>query len=265
LFVVASCSFTRPVRSGEGATSQAAQQRLGEETRQAQLDAMTRACRVAAARAEDVRMQRKCLVLAGQYHQVAGARGDGAKVDVKQVASAAHDQAAASCPARGEAARFDAMLGDNASAAKLYTTAVRECSQPEAAIDAAWSLKKLKRCPDAIALVGEAWRTLPKTSWIDAMDAVAMCSDAVTLRSNLSFVPADVREDYFALLDRRRAEQEQRERMYREREARAAAASSCRSSCSSAEASCSGGCFGGGDACYSSCRSLADLCASGCY
>lgn len=210
-------------------------------------------------------MQRKCLVLAGEHHQVVEARGGGATLDVKQLASAAHDQAAASCGARVEAARFDAVLGDDASAAKLYTAAVRECSQPGAAIDATWSLKKLRRCPDAIALVGEAWRTLPKTSWIDAMDAVATCSDAVTLRSNLSFVPADVREDYFALLDRRRAEQEQRERQYRERQEREVAASSCRSSCSSAEVSCSGGCFGRGDACYSSCRSLADLCASGCY
>jgi hypothetical protein len=265
LLVVASCSFTRPVQPGEGSTSQAAHQRLGEEARQAELDAVTRACRVAAVRTEDVRMQRKCLVLAGEHHQVVAARRDGTKVDVRQLAGAARDQAAASCGARVEAARFDAVLGDDASAAKLYITAVRECSQPEAAIDAAFHLKKLKRCPDAIALVGEAWRTLPKASWIDAMDAVATCSDAVTLRSNLSFVPADVRKDYFALLDRRGAEQQRREREYRERREREAAVSSCRSSCSSAESSCSGSCFGRGDACYSRCRSLADLCASGCY
>ena len=114
-------------------------------------------------------------------------------------------------------------------------------------------------------LAGVAWPSLAKDQWIDLMDSVALCSDDVTLRANLAFVPADTRDDYFLLREKREIEARERERQYRAEAARQAAASSCAFSCSDAVSQCRGGCFGLGDACYSQCESLGSMCNSGCY
>lgn len=265
VLVLTGCVFTRPIPAGEGQLSQEARERLAKETKAAEVDATTRACKTAATKPDNLRMQRKCLALATTYREVSDARKADSTLDVKSLAEPARATAAASCDARVDAAKFDATVGNDERAIQLFEATVRECNQPEAAITAAWSYRRIKRCDGLVKLAAVAWPNLAKDKWIDLMDAVALCSDDVTLRANLAFVPADVRDDYFLLREKREADERERERRYRAEEARQAAASSCNFSCSDAVSQCRGGCFGLGDACYSQCESLGSMCRSGCY
>ena len=146
VLLLTSCVFTQPIPPGEGQPSQKSRERLATETKAAEVSAITRACKTAEAKHDELRMQRKCLALAATYREVSDARKDTAGLDVKALAEPAHTVAAASCDARVEAARFDATIGNDERAVQLFESAVRECKQPEAAIAAAYSYKRIKRC-----------------------------------------------------------------------------------------------------------------------
>src|SRR5262249_33006336 len=145
-----------------------------------------------------------------------------------------------------------------------YVRASRECGSPEAAIAAVSPLRALDRCDDAIAALRGVWPLVRGRAevGISVLDGVAACSDAITLRRNLAFVPADVVDDYFALLAARHREAERAERRAEEQrreqeaESRAAeAASNCRSECNSAVSSCESSCSADAS-CIQSCSSL---------
>lgn len=259
------------IAPGPGSVSQAAQERIAAETFAGRVDGFRRACRVADARPDDFRMQRKAGELAAELLE----RGD-KRVPAGEILRAAAptlarlDQAPDACMMRLTSARVYEAAGELDPARERFERSARECHQAPAAIDGARLLRQLGRCDDAIALVGAVWPAARPAQFVALMDEVAACSDPVTLRQNLSFVPAEVREDYFNLVaQRERAAAEaarqaaENEREQRAREAADEARSRCESQCSSAVSQCESGCAGSSQ-CSSRCASLGSTCRAGC-
>jgi hypothetical protein len=260
------------VPDGEGSAGKAAQQRLSERAHAARATATHDALDAAAAAPQDLRLQRRA---AAMVRELVG--DDEARKQFGDLATARqlleHLVELAPCPGHADAAATWLALDEAGRAGDAYVRAARQCSSVEAAIAAVAPLREVDRCNVALDVLREAWpraQSAGSDNTIAVLDGVAACSNAVTLRRNLSFVPADVIDDYFALLEARRQQDLEYERRAeaarREQEAESrafAARSRCESECSAAVSSCSSSC-GGDAACNQRCSSVGHVCRSGC-
>ncbi len=262
----AGCAWTTPVPPGLGESSQSSH-RLAADRDRARIVAAQNACRAADARVTDARMQRK----AAETTAHALSLTSSSKTEVLTVVKPTLARlASGTCTDRLEAGRVYEAADADAAAADLYVQAARECKTTEAAMAAHGVLLRQGKCEIAVPLLAQAWSGSPKDQWISLFDAVAKCSSTVTLRRNLSFLPEDVREDYFALLEERqrvaqeeKAERKRREREQRAEEARQESRSRCASHCSSARSQCESSCAGA-QGCSSHCGAVGSACLAGC-
>lgn len=251
-------------RGGEGAPSKEATARLDAATKAARIAAANDAIAAARAHPDDVRLARRAAAMARGIED----RDKLVGVDAVLALLEAHP-----CPGLADIAATHVAFGDNGKGGDAYLRAARACASVEAAIAAVPALRAVDRCDEAVAALREAWPRVDvhkRGAWLEVLDAVAACSDAVTLRRNLSFVPASVFEDYLAVLaaraerDREAQRRAEADARAQEAEARARAATSrCESECSASSSSCRSSC--GADAsCTSSCDSLYHACNAGC-
>ncbi len=253
----------KPVAPGPGEVSKDSAARLEARKKAALATATHDAIAAAAAQPADVRLQRR----AAQMIRLAGPpMPDAAPL-------LAHLAELAPCPGLSDAGETWLALKEPARAADAYVTAAHRCESVDAAIAAVHPLRELDRCDDALSVLRFAWPLIHGAraeQAIRLLDGVASCSDALTLRRNLAFVPDDVVDDYFALraarrreeeAERRRGEQAQRDEEARERAFEAS--SHCDSECSSAVSSCTSSCVGD-SSCIQRCDAVGHACRSGC-
>jgi len=249
---------------GEGEISKPAVARLEAAEEADRVVAVTDAIAAARARPDDLRLLRRAAAMARALGKAANVPGlDDVLVLLAQKP----------CPGLADIAATRHVLGDDTAAGDMYLRAARECASTDAAIAAVGPLRSVDRCDEAVAALREAWPRVDASrrgAWLGVLDAVAACSDTITLRRNLSFVPASVFEDYLAVLagradrqreSQRRAQAEQAERASEDR-ARAST-SRCESECSAAMSSCSSSCSGDAS-CNQRCDSVGHVCRSGC-
>jgi len=254
------------VPPGEGKLGDEAKARLEARPQRALASATQGALAAAAHAPDDVRLQRRAGAMVRELAQHGGV----GELAPQATHAIEHLVDIAPCPGLADAAATWLALGDPARAGDAYVQAAKRCDSVEAAIAAVAPLRQVNRCEDALAALRAAWPRVHGKGGIAVLDGVARCSDAITLRRNLSFAPPDVVEDYFALLEQRRLDEleaERRaesERREREAESRAFAASSrCSSECSAAVSSCTSSCAGDA-ACLQRCSALGHACSAGC-
>jgi hypothetical protein len=260
----------QPVGGGSGAIGKEATVRLAERKHAALATATRDALDAAAATPADVRLQRRA---AAMVRRVVGDRD--ARALISDLAPRAatllgHLVELAPCPGLADAGGTWVALDDAERGGDAYVQASRQCESVEAAIAAVQPLRSVKKCDVALATLREVWPHVHGELGIAVLDGVSECSDAITLRRNLSFAPRDVVEDYFALLAQRheeavaaerRAEQQRRDQEAAERASEAS--SHCESECSAAVSSCSSSCVGDAS-CLQSCDAVGHACRSGC-
>jgi len=259
------------VADGSGQLDPAATVRLTARQHAALAEATHGAIEAATRAPADLRLQRRA---AAMVRAMAADSEDKTAIGTLAVAPLLeHLVGAQPCPGLVDAAATWHALGEQARAGEAYLRASSECGSIEAAIAAVAPLRTVDRCDDAIAGLRAAWprvRAGRKGAWIEVFDAVASCSDAVTLRRNLAFAPTEVVEDYVALRAARRQEElerdreraaEQREEAERDRARQASWR--CESECSAAVSSCSSSCTGE-PSCSERCASVGHVCRSGC-
>ena len=264
---------SKRVEGGTGDLAKAAHDRLAARKQVALAEATRDALAAADAAPADLRLQRRAAAMVRSCAGDSGAHAHLAELAPHAAATLEHLVATAPCPGLADVAATWLALGDSAKGGEAYVAAATQCDSPEAAIAAVVPLRAADKCDEAIAALRAMW---PKvhgaraTLGIALLDGVTACSDALTLRKNLAFVPADVMADYFALLQARRREAREAERraeVEREREAAqeqaSAASSQCRSECSAAVSSCEASCQGDGS-CLQRCSSVGHVCNSGC-
>ncbi|MDB4956556.1 MAG: hypothetical protein JWO36_4125 [Myxococcales bacterium] len=258
------------VPAGDGELSEAAKDRLVARPRSALVEATREALDAAVKSPGDVRLARRAAVM---VRDVAGGH-DPALAELQPTTERVLDQLISTqpCPGLVDAAATWIALGDPQRGGSAYVRAAHDCGNVDAAIAAVSPLRGAQRCNEAIAALRAAWPLVDRNDAhaIALLDGVTACSDAISLRRNLSFAPADVVDDYFALLEARRQEQaEQERRSELERARRAAqsqaafASSQCESECNAAIASCDSSCAGS-PSCNQRCSSIGHVCRSGC-
>ena len=257
---------TEPAGGGEGEVSKEARARLEAAEQAARVAATNDAIAAARARPDDVRLLRRAAAMARELPRDAAAELAGLEDVLAELSR--HP-----CPGLADIAATRAALGDANAAGDAYLRAARECASVEAAIAAVVPLRSVERCDEAVGVLRDAWPRIDASrrgAWLEVLDAVAACSDAVTLRRNLSFVPPSVVEDYLAVLGARAAAQRDAERRAEAEAARQAAderaraaAWRCESECSAATSSCSTSCRGDAS-CLERCDSVGHVCRAGC-
>ncbi len=260
------CALAQPVPPGPGEVSQSSRERLGQQRKESLLDTTRRACEWANQHRDDLRAQRKAAELARTaLDSLSGDRQAAAAPSnvLGWCRPVAERLSADPCGTGVEAAAVFRSAADHEEAARGFAQVARECRNSEAAVDGLYELHQLLRCQEGIALVAAAWAGSPQESWVHQFDAISRCSDSVTLRRNLSFVPEEVREDYFALLERRRQQAEREAREAAAREAARARQSACESDCFQFSSQCRSSCTT--SPCYSNCDAMGSACRSGCH
>lgn len=261
------------VADGAGSVTKEAQDRIASRASTARAEATRDALAAADAAPADLRLQRRAVAMVRSCVADSDAKVKLAELAPHATATVERLVATTPCPGLADAAATWVALGDNAKGGEAYVAAARECDTPEAAVAAVRPLHAVDRCDLAVETLRAAW---PKVHGakselaIEILDGVTTCSDSLTLRRNLAFVPPDVMDGYFALLEAREREAREAARqaeIEREREderQRAwAASSSCRSECSAAVSSCEASCQGGAS-CSQRCSSIGHVCSSGC-
>jgi hypothetical protein len=261
------------VEAGSGTIDPASVVRIETRAKVALAEATHDALEAAAAAPADLRLQRRA---AAMMRSCAGDKD--AKAKLAELAPDANRTlerlvALAPCPGLADAAATWVAFGDNAKGGEAYVAAASQCDNPEAAVASVGPLHAVDKCDEALGALRAAWPHVHGAKaklGIDILDGVTECSDALTLRRNLAFVPTDVLEGYLALVEerarqereaQRRAERAQAEEAARERASEAS--SQCRSECSAAVSSCESSCSGDGG-CMQSCSSVGHVCNSGC-
>ena len=252
--------------TGAGTLAPEAQTRLAASQQQALITTVQGALAAADAHPDDFRLQRRAAALVRSV-------SDGKQRPNVDVAPLFARLAQQPCPGLADIAATREALGDHGGAGDTYLRAARECRSVDAAIAAVAPLRAADRCGDAVAGLRDVWPLVDlhaRGQTVRVLDAVTECSDLVTLRANLSFVPHDILEGYASLLeDRAREEREaqaraEQERQRQEAEDRARDAQwHCESECSSAESSCESSCAGD-SGCSQSCSALYHTCRAGC-
>jgi hypothetical protein len=261
------------VEAGSGTIDPAAVSRIETRAKVALAEATRDALDAATAAPADLRLQRRA---AAMMRSCAGDQD--AKAKLAELAPDANRTlerlvALAPCPGLADAGATWVAFGDNAKGGEAYVAAASQCDNPEAAVAAVGPLHAADKCDDALGALRAAWPHVHGAKSklaIDILDGVVACSDALTMRRNMAFVPTDVLEGYLALVEerarqeaeaQRRAERAQAEEAARERASEAS--SQCRSECSAAVSSCESSCSGDGG-CMQSCSSVGHVCNSGC-
>ncbi|MEM6993512.1 MAG: hypothetical protein AAF721_23560 [Myxococcota bacterium] len=266
LLALGACALTEPVEPGPGTVHRDARKRHAQDAEHGVIDAARRAGKVADARPDDLRMQRKAVALghlALRHHPEPDL--------VLAWAGGAVDRLLADCTTRREASEFLLRGGDDAGAADGFARAARQCGDRDAALSAVTPLKRLKRCDEAVTLLREAWPGSPSESQIPLLDGINRCSTDLNFADNVAFVPTAVLEGYFILLERREQQRREDERRWAQEEAAQQARDAavrrqwaCESDCASAGSQCRSGC-GGDTACSSRCDAFASACNAGCH
>lgn len=259
--LLAGCAAVAP---GAGTLTRESAERLEAQARAAEAEAVRLALLAADQAPEDLRAQRKAAEIA---HGVLNSSRevDRNKLYLRAEATLARLEAhREACSTRVEAGRVRQAAEDFAGAAKSFTASARECRSVPAFLAAGWPLRKLDRCGELVELAALLWPLAPKSDWVPMMDAVAACSNDVTLRQNLAFAPGEVVADYLALLNRRARQRAADEARWRAEQQRSESRSRCESECWSARNSCASSC-GNSSSCYSHCQALESVCRSGCY
>ena len=245
-------------------------QRQQQDRARALSEVAEQGCATANARPADLRMQRKCAELARDLIAQQGSSRDTVAAWVKPVLPRLAEGPDA-CGTREEAAQLERALGQMEQAASLALESVHGCRSATAALEAAHDLRALDRCPEAVAAVGEVFAGAEQKLQVPLLDAVAACSNPVSLRQNLSFAPPAVVEDYLGLLDarRRQAAEDQRRAEAEERQRQAEQAAwqrqnDCQGDCAQGGSQCESGCEGE-SYCISHCQAAASMCRSGCH
>lgn len=261
------------VAAGSGSLDPAAESRLETRAKVALAQATRDALEAAAAAPADLRLQRRA---AAMMRSCAGDKDVKAKLaELAPDANRTLERlvALAPCPGLADAAATWVAFGDNAKGGEAYVAAASQCDSPEAAVAAVGPLHAVDKCDEALVALRAAWPHVHGAKaklGIEILDGVTACSDALTLRRNLAFVPTDVLEGYLSVVEerarqereaQRRAERAQAEEAARERASEAS--SQCRSECSAAVSSCESSCSGDGG-CMQSCSSVGHVCNSGC-
>jgi hypothetical protein len=261
------------VEAGSGTIDPAAVSRIEMRAKVALAEATRDALEAANTAPADLRLQRRA---AAMMRSCAGDKD--AKAKLAELAPDAnrtleHLVALAPCPGLVDAAATWVAFGDNAKGGEAYVAAASQCDNPEAAVAAVGPLHAVDKCDEALVALRAAWPHVHGAKarlGIDILDGVTACSDELTLRRNLAFVPTDVLQGYLTIVEERarqereaqqRAEQQQRDQEARDRAWQAS--SQCRSECSAAVSSCESSCSGD-SGCTQSCSSVGHVCNSGC-
>ena len=252
---------------GPGRLSEASQQRLGAEAGAATLAAVRNAAEAAASSPNDLRAQRKAIILAGSF--AGGQHDPGRKAELLQLVSravATTENSPAACEARGEVGALYDAGGEYNKAGDTWLRNASQCRAYGSLLLAAQSLRKVERCPDLLDAARTLWPRTPQTEWGHVLNAVNLCSNALSLRQNLSFVPEAVRVSYLEELARQHREAVAAAAREQERADRAHRSFACRSDCASAGSSCYAGCPAGTyhPNCAANCRALESVCNSHC-
>lgn len=261
------------VEAGSGAVDPASVSRIEARAKVALAEATRDALGAANAAPADLRLQRRA---AAMMRSCAGDKDAQAKLaELAPDAKGTLERlvALAPCPGLADAAATWVAFGDNAKGGEAYVAAAAQCDNPEAAVAAVGPLRTADKCDEALGALRAAWPHVHGAKSklaIEILDGVVECSDELTLRRNMAFVPSDVLEGYLSLVEerarqereaQRRAEQQQRDQEARDRAWQAS--SQCRSECSAAVSSCESSCSGDGG-CLQSCSSVGHVCNSGC-
>lgn len=253
---------------GPGAIGTLSQQRMGQQSTAASLALVRGACDAASQNPRDLRAQRKAIVLSTMWAQQH--RKEPATTEVVQLVSPAihtADVSAAACDARGEIGGLYDAVGEYGKAGDAYLRSAKLCKTYGATVMAAQSLRQVQRCPEVLDAVRGLWPKAPQTEWPTMLNAVNACSDAISLRQNLSFVPEAVRTSYLEELARQRREHEAQVAAAAAQAASDRRSSACRSDCYSAGSQCRSSCPSGQyySSCAGRCSSAESMCRSQCH
>lgn len=261
------------VEAGSGSIDPAAVSRLAVRAKVALAEATHDALQAAAAAPADLRLQRRAAAMMRSCAADADAKAKLAELAPDAPRTLERLVALAPCPGLADAAATWVAFGDNAKGGEAYVAAATQCDSPEAAVAAVGPLHAVDKCDEAIIALRAAWPHVhgaKQKLGIDILDGVTACSDALTLRRNLAFVPTDVLQGYLSVVEERaRQEQEaqrreeQRQRDQEARDRASEASSQCRSECNAAVSSCESSCSGE-SGCMQSCSSVGHVCNSGC-
>ncbi|HET9992354.1 MAG TPA: hypothetical protein VFQ65_27670 [Kofleriaceae bacterium] len=261
------------IPAGSGGIDPTSQVRLALRAKIATAEATRDAIAAADAAPAELHLQRRAVAMIRTCAGDEEARKQLAQLAPQANATIERLVATTPCPGLADAAATWVALGENAKGGEAYVAAANQCGTPDAVIAAVGPLRAADRCDEAITALRAAWPHVQGAKSelaIAILDGVTSCSDALTLRRNLSFVPAAVMDDYFALVEarereRREAEQRDREERAREEARQAASEASfrCQSECSAAVSSCESSCQGDGQ-CVQSCSAVGHVCNSGC-
>jgi hypothetical protein len=272
LFAAGLCGcLGRPISAGPGKLSSESSNRLKAEQAAARVDSFRRACATADARPADARLQAKAVAMTLEL--LAERRADlKAETLLQLVGPTLRRLDADVCGGRMQVAAVAQAAGDRAGASTRYLDFARGCGSVDAALAAAPILREQNRCDDLNKVFAELWPKTPNSRWLQVCDEIAACSSPLTLRQNLAFVPPEVRQDYFALREKREREQELR-RQEAAREAREQAARdredalirACVNDCQNSAWHCGNSCYATDHSCRSECDAIGNLCKSRCH
>jgi len=264
---------TPSIAPGSGTDAPEAQARLAARAKIATAEATRDAIAAADATPADLRLQRRAVAMIRTCAHDETSRKQLAVLAPHADATIERLVATTPCPGLADAAATWVALGDNAKGGDAYVAAAARCDNPEAAVASVGPLRAADKCDQALGALRAAWPHVHGAKSklaIDILDGVVACSDELTMRRNMAFVPTDVLEGYLALVEerarqeaeaQRRAEHERREQEARDRAWEAS--NQCRSECSAAVSSCESSCSGD-SGCMQSCSSVGHVCNSGC-
>lgn len=265
-------SCGRTSRAGMGAVSAEARALREEQVKSAPDDRFVAACELALRRPNDERLARKCALLAELYLKEGRANGSAVLSRLRPVL-ASLDNSLEPCSTREEAAAVYLAAHEDGRAAELLVRTARECTQVRTAFLATEPLAKVRRCDDAVRLLGSLYPAAAADERTQLFDWVAYCSSDVTLRKNLvTFASADEVEGYFQLVKRRDEERRHQEELAKmeqirqEQQEQAAALAqqnldNCVGRCDADLQYCQQKCSGSG---CSACSERYDLCQGAC-
>lgn len=234
------------IAPGDGHPGDEARARLAGQAEANRARAVLRAIAAADAMPDDLRAQRKAAELAKA--QLRRAEVGAPLYQAIQPTLRRLEQHPEACTVLLEAGETHDAAGELSRAAEDFVASVKSCRSTEGLHAAVSPLRRLNRCGELVKLAAGLWPSAEQSQWVRIMDSVRLCSDPVSLRRNLSFVPPDVQNEYFNLLA---ARQEENRRL------------NCSAHCRSARSSCEAGCWSS-SACYTSCASLESACLASC-
>lgn len=267
VFVTAACA--RVVPAGEGQTNALAAVKFRGLAEAGRRQAMEAALAAADARPDDLRAQRKAAELVlDQLETLRDSTELAALYSRAQPMLARLESGPEACTTRVEAGRVRGAAEDRDAAVLDFVTATKTCQSLPAFIQAGYSLRAMGRCAELQTLAPQVFAATDQSHWLSVFDVVASCSNAVSLRGNLSFAPEQAVNDYFALMvTREQQRREAAERAEKEAQGRIAVEenrSNCHAACDKTAQLCESTCGMANAACLRRCRGDKQMCRAGC-